>query len=64
MEKALVAQLDRALAYGAKGCRFDSCRARVFYSYDLFFLNNINKRYNKSYRNFIYKNWNSKGKLG
>ena len=27
-EKALVAQLDRVLDYGSRGCGFDSCLAR------------------------------------
>ena len=30
-EKALVAQLDRVLDYGSRGCGFDSCLARHFF---------------------------------
>ena len=30
-EEALVAQLDRVLDYGSRGCGFDSCLARHFF---------------------------------
>ena len=30
-ENALVAQLDRVLDYGSRGCGFDSCLARHFF---------------------------------
>ena len=31
-DNALVAQLDRVLDYGSRGCGFDSCLARRFFS--------------------------------
>src|SRR5262249_1128246 len=46
LEKAVVAQLDRASAYEAGGCRFDSCRPRLL-------LANLPRRFCRSGTNLL-----------